>query len=224
MKIAILGGTGEQGFGLALRFAKNHDIIIGSRKKEKAEDATTRAKKILASKGINYKNIIGMDNKEASIEGDLIILSLPYQHILSTLSNIKENLENKIVVSIGVPLATAVGDKPTRTVLPPQGSVAEMVQEYLKDSKVVSAFHNVCSKSLEDIEHSVDCDVLVCGNDVESKNIVMSIAEEIDGVNAIDCGSLELSRYIEQITPLLISLNIKYKLKGSGIRVTGMKK
>ena len=223
MKIAILGGTGDQGFGLSLRFAKNHDIIIGSRKKEKAEDASNRAKEILLSKGINYKNITGMDNKEASKEGDVVILSLPYQHILSTLKDIKEDLTNKIVVSIGVPLATAIGDKPTRVALPPQGSVAEMVQEYLKDSKVVSAFHNVCSKELEDIGHAVVCDILVCGDDVESKKIIMSLAEEIDGVRAIDCGKLELSRYIEQITPLLIGLNIKYKLKGSGIRITGLK-
>ena len=222
MKIAILGGTGDQGFGLALRFAKNHDIIIGSRKKEKAEDASNRAKEILISKGIAYKNITGMDNKEASKEGDVIILSLPYQHTLSTLKDIKEDLTNKIVVSIGVPLATAIGDKPTRVALPPQGSVAEMVQEYLKDSKVVSAFHNVCSKELEDIDHPVDCDILVCGDDVESKKVIMSLAEEIDGVRAIDCGKLELSRYIEQITPLLIGLNIKYKLKGSGIRITGI--
>ena len=224
MKIAILGGTGDQGFGLALRFAKNHDIIIGSRKKERAEDASNRAKEILLSKGINYKNITGMDNKEASKEGDVVILSLPYQHTLSTLKDIKEDLKNKIVVSIGVPLATAIGDKPTRVALPPQGSVAEMVQEYLKDSKVVSAFHNVCSKELEDIDHPVDCDILVCGNDDESKKVIMSLAEEIDGVRAIDCGKLELSRYIEQITPLLIGLNIKYKLKGSGIRITGLTK
>jgi NADPH-dependent F420 reductase len=224
MKIAILGGTGDQGFGLALRFAKNHDIIIGSRKKERAEDASNRAKEILLSKGINYKNITGMDNKEASKEGDVVILSLPYQHTLSTLKDIKEDLKNKIVVSIGVPLATAIGDKPTRVALPPQGSVAEMVQEYLKDSKVVSAFHNVCSKELEDIDHPVDCDILVCGNDDESKKVIISLAEEIDGVRAIDCGKLELSRYIEQITPLLIGLNIKYKLKGSGIRITGLTK
>lgn len=223
MKISILGGTGDQGFGLALRFAKNHDIIIGSRKKEKAEDASNRAKEILSSKGMDYKSIIGMDNKESSKEGDVIILSLPYQHTLSTLKDLKEDLSNKIVVSIGVPLATAIGDKPTRVVLPPQGSVAEMVQDYLKDSKVVSAFQNVCSKELEDLEHPVDCDILICGNDIESKKVIISLAEEIDGVKAIDCGNLELSRYIEQITPLLIGLNIKYKLKGSGIRITGLK-
>ncbi|WP_292459575.1 NADPH-dependent F420 reductase [Methanothermococcus sp.] len=223
MKIAILGGTGDQGFGLALRFAKNHDVIIGSRKEEKAEEASNKVKEILSSKGLKYKNVIGLDNKEASKEGDVVILSLPYQYILSTLKDLKEELAGKIVVSIGVPLATAIGDKPTRVVLPPQGSVAEMVQDYLKNSKVVSAFQNVCCKELEDIDNPVDCDILVCGDDAESKNIIMSLAEEIDGVRAIDCGKLELSSYIEQITPLLIGLNIKYKLKGSGIRITELK-
>jgi len=222
MKIAILGGTGDQGFGLALRFAKNHDIIIGSRKKEKADDAVVELKKILNNNNMEYNDIIGMDNKEASKEGDLIILSLPYEYILSTLKDIKEELNGKIVVSIGVPLATAIGDKPTRVVLPPQGSVAEMVQDYLKNSTVVSAFHNVCSKELVCMGGCVECDILVCGNDVDSNKIVVDLAREIDGVKGIDCGKLELSRYIEQITPLLIGLNIKYKLKGSGIRITGL--
>jgi len=224
MKISILGGTGDQGFGLALRFAKNHDIIIGSRKKEKAEEAVENIKKILSSKGIEYKNIIGLDNRMASKEGEVIIISLPYQHILSTLANIREELKNKIVVSIGVPLATAIGDKPTRVIIPPQGSVAEMIRDYLKESKVVSAFQNVCSKELECIENPVDCDILVCGDDEESKKVIINLIKDMEGgCIGIDCGSLEMSRYVEQITPLLIGLNIKYKLKGSGIRITGLR-
>jgi len=223
MKISILGGTGEQGFGLALRFAKNHDIIIGSRKKEKADEAVVKLKKILDSKSIPYKSIVGMDNYNASKEGDLIILSLPYQHLLSTVKDLKENLSNKIVVSIVVPLATAIGDKPTRVLMPPDGSVGEMLQNYLKDSKVVGAFHNVCSKALECLD-CVDCDVLVCGNDEDAKKVVISLAEEIDGVRGIDCGKLEMGRYVEQITPLLIGLNMKHKLKGAGIKITGYEK
>jgi len=213
MKIAILGGTGDQGFGLALRFARNHDVIIGSRKKEKAEEASDKVKEILSSKGIDCKNIIGLDNKDAAKEGDVVIVSLPFEYTIPTLKELKEELKDKIVVSIGVPLAPAIGDKPVRVVHPPQGSVAEMVQECLKDSKVVSAFHNVCSKVLEDINNPVECDILICGNDEEAKKIVAELAEEIEGVRGIDCGKLELSKYIEQITPLLIQLNIKYKLK-----------
>ncbi|AEF96764.1 NADPH-dependent F420 reductase [Methanotorris igneus] len=220
MKIAILGGTGEQGFGLALRFAKNHEVIIGSRKKERAEDAAEKVKSILKERGIDA-NVRGLENKDAAKEGDIVILSLPYEYTLSTIKDLKEHLDGKIVVSIGVPLATAIGDKPTRPLPPPQGSVAEMVQEKLKNSKVVSAFQNVCCRALEDLDNPVDCDILVCGDDEEAKKVVMELAEEIEGVRAIDCGELEMSRIIEQITPLLIKLNIKYKLKGTGIRITG---
>jgi NADPH-dependent F420 reductase len=221
MKIAILGGTGEQGFGLALRFAKNHEVIIGSRKKEKAEDAAEKVKSILKERGIDA-NVTGLENKDAAKEGDVVILSLPYEYTISTIKDLKDVLDGKIVVSIGVPLATTIGDKATRPLLPPQGSVAEMVQEKLKNSKVVSAFQNVSSKALEDLDNPVECDVLVCGDDEEAKKVVMELAEEIEGVRAIDCGELEMSRIIEQITPLLIKLNIKHKLKGAGIRITGI--
>jgi len=223
VKIAILGGTGEQGFGLALRLAKSYEIIIGSRRREKAEESAESIKKILSSKGIPYKGVVGMENREASREGDIVILSIPYEYILSTVRDLKEELRGKIVVSIGVPLANVIGDKPTRVILPPQGSVAEMVQEYLKDSKVVSAFQNVSAKVLESIDEPVDCDILVCGDDEESKGKVIEVINSIEGCRGIDCGGLEMSRYIEQITPILIGLNIKYKLKGSGIRITGLK-
>jgi NADPH-dependent F420 reductase len=221
MKIAILGGTGDQGFGLALRFAKNNKIIIGSRKKEKAEEAAKKAKEILKQRGIEA-DIIGLENREAAKEGDVVILSLPYEYTLSTIKQLKEELKGKIVVSIGVPLATAIGDKPTRLLFPPDGSVAEMIQNVLKDSKVVSAFQNVCHAVLEDLDNPVDCDILVCGNDEEAKKVVMDLANQIEGVRAIDCGNLEKSRIIEAITPLLIGLNIKYKSKGTGIRITNL--
>ena len=182
MKIAILGGTGEQGFGLALRFAKNHEVIIGSRKKEKAEDAAEKVKSILKERGIDA-NVTGLENKDAAKEGDVVILSLPYEYTISTIKDLKDVLDGKIVVSIGVPLATTIGDKATRPLLPPQGSVAEMIQEKLKNSKVVSAFQNVSSKALEDLDNPVECDVLVCGDDEEAKKVVMELAEEIEGVS-----------------------------------------
>jgi len=216
-----LGGTGEQGFGLALRLAKNNKIIIGSRKKEKAEEAAKRAKEILKQRGIEA-DIIGLENKDAAKEGEVVILSLPYEYTLSTIKQLREELKGKIVVSIGVPLATAIGDKPTRLLFPPDGSVAEMVQNVLKESKVVSAFQNVCHAVLEDLDNPVDCDILVCGNDDEAKRVVIDLANQIDGVRAIDCGNLEKSRIIEAITPLLIGLNIKYKSKGTGIRITNL--
>ncbi|ACX72764.1 NADPH-dependent F420 reductase [Methanocaldococcus vulcanius M7] len=221
MKIAILGGTGDQGFGLALRLAKNHKIIIGSRKKEKAEQASEKAKEILKKRGINAE-ILGLENKDAAKEGDVVILSLPYEYTLSTIKQLKDELKGKIVVSIGVPLATAIGDKPTRLLFPPDGSVAEMIQNVLKESKVVSAFQNICHAVLEDLDNPVDCDVLICGDNEEAKKVVIDLANQIDGVRAIDCGNLEKSRIVEAITPLLIGLNIKYKSKGTGIRITNL--
>ncbi|WP_456374850.1 NADPH-dependent F420 reductase [Methanocaldococcus sp.] len=221
MKISILGGTGDQGFGLALRLGKNNKIIIGSRKKEKAEEAAKRAKEILKQRGIEA-DIVGLENKDAAKEGDVVILSIPYEYTLSTIKQLKEELKGKIVVSIGVPLATVIGDKPTRLLFPPDGSVAEMIQNVLKESKVVSAFQNICHAVLEDLDNPVDCDILVCGNDEEAKKVVINLANQIEGVRAIDCGNLEKSRIIEAITPLLIALNIKYKSKGTGIRITNL--
>lgn len=129
MKIAILGGTGDQGFGLALRLAKNNKIIIGSRKKEKAEEAAKKAKEILKQRGIEA-DIIGLENKDAAKEGDVVILSLPYEYTLSTIKQLKEELKGKIVVSIGVPLATAIGDKPTRLLFPQMGQLLKWFKMY----------------------------------------------------------------------------------------------
>ncbi|ABR54769.1 NADPH-dependent F420 reductase [Methanococcus vannielii SB] len=221
MKIAILGGTGDQGFGLALRFSKNHEILIGSRKAEKAVEASENALKILSEKKIST-TIKGLTNSEASKLADVVIVSLPFEYTISTLKELKEELKGKIVVSIGVPLATAIGDKPTRVITCPQGSVAELIQEILPESKVVSGFQNICSKCLEDLDCEVNCDVLIAGNDVEAKKTVISLANEIPGIRGIDAGKLEISKFIEQITPLLIQLNIKYKLKGAGIQITGL--
>jgi len=224
MKIAILGGTGEQGFGLALRFAKNtnHEIIIGSRREEKAEDAAERVKFLLKRRGIDA-NVSGLENSGAAKEGDIVILSLPYEYYIPIIKELKELLAGKIVVSMGVALATVIGDKPTRALPPPQGSVAEMIKEKLKDSRVVSAFQNISSEILEDLDNPVDCDLLVCGDDDEAKRVLMTLADEIPGIRTIDCGELEMSRIVEQITPLLIRLNIKHKIKlGAGIRITGI--
>ncbi|MCS3921579.1 NADPH-dependent F420 reductase [Methanococcus voltae PS] len=226
MKVAILGGTGDQGLGLAMRFAmnENNKVIIGSRKEEKAMEAAKEAMQRLDTlKSITSKiTINAMTNLDAAKEADVVILSLPFEYTISTLKDLKEVLEGKIVVSLMVPLASAFGDKPTRVITCPQGSVAEMVQAYLPRSTIVSGFHNVCHKCLCDLENPIDCDVLIAGDDKEANKIVVELANTINGVRGIDCGKLEISRYIEQITPLLVQLNIKYKAKGTGLRITGL--
>ncbi|ADG13605.1 NADPH-dependent F420 reductase [Methanocaldococcus infernus] len=221
MKISIIGGTGEQGFALALRLLiKGFHVIIGSRSEEKALMTVEEIKKIL---GERLKGKVeGKNNIEAAKEGDVVVLSIPYEYTIPTIKALKDELKGKIVISMGVPLATAIGDKPTRLLYPPDGSVAEMVQNILKESKVVGALQNVSNKVLRDIEKEVDCDILITGDDEEAKRVVKEILEKIDGVRVIDCGDLEKSRIVESITALLIALNIKYKAE-TGIRITNLK-
>ncbi|WP_457611754.1 NADPH-dependent F420 reductase [Methanocaldococcus sp.] len=220
MKISIIGGTGEQGFALALRLLiKGYDIIIGSRSEEKALMTVEEIKNILKDK-LKGK-VEGKNNVEAAREGDIVILSVPYEYTIQTIKALKDELKGKIVVSMGVPLATAIGDKPTRLLYPPDGSVAEMVQNILKESKVVGALQNVSNKVLREIDKPVDCDILITGNYEDAKEVVANILKDIDGVRVIDCGDLEKSRIVEGLTALLIALNIKYKSE-TGIRITNI--
>ncbi|MGZ7042993.1 MAG: NADPH-dependent F420 reductase [Methanobacterium sp.] len=223
MKIAIIGGTGDQGIGLALRFVKAGEIvIIGSRDIKKAENTVDIIKNMLESDEV--KNVVGMTNDEAAAEGDIALLTVPLQAQMVTLRSIKDNLERKILIDATVPLDGCIGGKPTRYIEVWEGSAAERSAEFLKDKNVtvVSAFNNVSAASLLNINEDVDCDTLVSGDDLEAKKEVMVLAEKIPGVRAVDCGPLENARIVEKITPLLINLNIRNKIKLAGIRITGL--
>jgi NADPH-dependent F420 reductase len=223
MKIAIIGGTGDQGLGLALRFAKaGEDIIIGSRDVKKAENAVNIVKNML--EGEEVSNIYGSTNADAATDGDIILLTVPLQAQIVTLRSIKEYLGDKIVIDATVPLDGCLGGKPTRYIDVWQGSAAERTAELLEDTnaKVVSAFNNISAASLLNIKHNVDCDCLISGDDEEARNEVMALAEKIPSVRALDCGPLENARIVEKITPLLINLNIRNKIKLAGIRITGL--
>lgn len=223
MKIAIIGGTGDQGFGLALRFTKaGEDVIIGSRDIKKAENAVSRIKKIL--KDEKLQNIRGLSNEDAAKEGDIVILTVPLTAQMAILKDIEEFLEDKILVDATVPLESFVGGAPTRYIDLCRGSAAERSAEFLKDrnTKVISAFNNISSANLMNIKEDVKGDCLVSGDDEDAKIEVMKLAEKIPGVRAIDCGPLESARIVEKITPLLINLNIRHKTKYAGIRITGL--
>ena len=223
MKVAIIGGTGDQGFGLALRFAKSGEkVLLGSRDIKKAENSVNIIHNML--KGEELDCIQGMTNQDAAAQGDIVILTVPLQAQKITLSSIKDYLEGKILVDATVPLETCVGGKSTRYIDLWEGSAAERTAEILKDKNtiVVSAFNNVSSASLTNIKEDVKCDCLISGDDSESKAIVMELAEKIPGVKAIDCGPLENARIVEKITPLLINLNIRNKTRLAGIRITGL--
>lgn len=222
MKIGIVGGTGDQGIGLALRFAKaGEEVIIGSRDVKKALNAVNLVKNMLKEEA---DNVSGATNDKTAEEGDIVILTVPLQAQMVTLKSIKDSLDGKILVDATVPLESCIGGAPVRFVNLWEGSAVERTAEFLKEKDViiVSAFNNISASSLTSIDSDVDCDCLISGDDEESKVTVAELAEKIPGVRAIDCGGLENARIVEKITPLLINLNIKNRVKRVGIRLTGL--
>lgn len=221
MKIAIIGGTGDQGLGLALRFAKvGEEVIVGSRELKKAENAVDLMKNMLED---DHPNITAMTNQDAALYGDIIILTVPLQAQMVTLRSIKDNLNGKIFVDATSPLEGCLGGKPTRYVDLWEGSAAERSAEFLGEkANVVSAFCNISASSLTDINEDVECDCLISGDDPEANKIVMELAEKISGINAVECGALENARIVEKLTPLLINLNIRNKIKNAGLRITNL--
>ncbi len=218
--IAILGGTGDQGLGLALRFAKaGRPVVIGSRKAERAVAAAEDVRK-----AVEGADVVGLENAAATAQAPIVILSVPFEHTVSTVKGIREALSaGQILVSMGVPLATAIGDGPVRTVGVWQGSCAELVASLApKDVATISAFQNVAAHRLQDLARSVECDVLVSGPR-EPRKQVMALCELVPGLRAIDGGSLSNARIVEEITALLIGLNARYKVpEGLGWRLTGL--
>ena len=218
--IAILGGTGDQGLGLALRFAAaGRRVVIGSRKPERAE---TAAKEVLAA--VPDADTVGLGNADAAREADLVILSVPFEHCASTVKGIRDSLTaGKILVSMAVPLAAAIGDGAVRTLGIWQGSCAELLASLVPDGvQVVSAFQNVSAHRLLQMEEPVECDVIVSGAKAPREQ-VMGLCELVPGLRAVNGGPLSNARIVEEITALLIGLNIRYKTpEGLGIRLTGL--
>ncbi|MBN1785729.1 MAG: NADPH-dependent F420 reductase [Candidatus Methanofastidiosa archaeon] len=216
--ISIIGGTGNQGLGLAMRFVKaGLPIVIGSRDDTKARIAVDEIKEKFPNAQVE-----GVDNTTAVEMGDIIILSVPYKFMVDTIKSIKGALtEDKILVSLCVPLAIAVGGKATEMVRPWEGSAAEQAQSIVPNVKVVGAFQNICAARLMDLENTVEDDVLVCSNDKDARQEIMDLVKMIDGLRGINGGTLCNCRITESLTPLIIGLNIRYKVtKGLGIRFT----
>jgi NADPH-dependent F420 reductase len=218
--IAILGGTGDQGLGLALRFARaGRRVVIGSRKAERALEA---AEKVRAA--VNGADAEGLTNEAAAARAPLVILSVPFEHCAATVRAIRDQLaEGQILISMGVPLATAIGDGAVRTLGVWQGSCAELVAALApKGVHVVSAFQNVSAHRLQALEEAVDCDVVVSGPG-EARRRVMELCGLVPGLRALDGGPLANARLVESITALLIGLNARYGVAaGLGIRFTGL--
>jgi NADPH-dependent F420 reductase len=218
--IAILGGTGDQGLGLALRFARaGRPIVIGSRKKERALKAADQVRQ-----AVPEGDVAGFENPEAATRAPIVIVSVPFEHTASTVKAIRESLApGQILVSMGVPLGTAIGDGAARTVGVWQGSCAELVASLAPEGvAVVSAFQNVSAHRLQNLAEPVDCDVVVSGTR-ESRARVMALCALVPGLRAVDGGPLANARIVESLTALLIGLNARHKVpEGLGIRFTGL--
>ena len=217
--IAILGGTGPEGFGLALRWAlAGETVIIGSRDLKRAEEA---ASKIQSKVGGNAQ-VSAKENIEACAVADLLVLTIPFEGHATLLKQLKPAIRpGSLVIDATVPLAASVGGRPTRTLGVWQGSAAQETAELVpKGVSVVAAFHNL-SATLLNHDGPLDCDVLVCSDDADATQVVRSLAAKIPGVRAIDGGKLENARILEHITALLVGLNIRHK-GDSGIRITGL--
>lgn len=218
--LAILGGTGDQGLGLALRFASaGARVAIGSRKLERAVEAAENVRSQVAT-----ANVEGLGNSDAAAGAEIVILSVPFEHTASTLKGIREVLTpGQIVVSMGVPLATSIGDAASRMIGVWQGSCAELVASLLPEGvHPVSAFQNVSAHRLQTLSEPVECDVVVSGAKAPRQR-VMELCEWVPGLRAVDGGPLANARIVESMTALLIGMNIRYKVsEGVGIRFTGL--
>tara|TARA_R110002095_G_scaffold76514_1_gene65417 strand:- start:1974 stop:2642 length:669 start_codon:yes stop_codon:yes gene_type:complete len=217
MKIAILGGTGPQGKGLALRFAAaGVDVVIGSRDGDRAAEIAAELNQLLNAPNAE---ISGADNIAAVHAADeVVILAVPYSAHDATLDAIKSALSSKILVDIVVPLAD--GD-PKAVAMPAEGSATEAAQALLgADIPVVGALHNVSAATLNKLDQPINCDILVCGNDLAAKNTVIELIQRLD-VQAYNVGPAVNARCVEAITPMLIRLNISKKVPFShaGIKI-----
>jgi NADPH-dependent F420 reductase len=214
--VAVLGGTGNEGPGLALRWAKSgqYKVIIGSRQAEKAERMANELNQKLG------QNLIeGMTNEDAVKAADLCVLTVPYSAQKATLTALRNVLQGKILVNVTVPLQPP---KVSHVNLPPGRSAGEEAQATLGEGvRVVTAFQNVGAAHLAEDEGHIDCDVLVCGDDKAAKAEAIALAEAA-GMRGFDAGPLKNSVAIEALTPVLISINIRYKAKATGIRITGV--
>lgn len=214
--IAVLGGTGKEGGGLALRWAHvGHPVIIGSRTAERAAEAAGEMRALLGEGA----SVRGLANTDAALAAEIVVLSVPFAAQQAAVREVVPALQGKILIDVTVPL---VPPKVSRVQLPEGGSAVEAVQLLLGDGvRVVSAFQNISAHHLTRLDEAVECDVLVCADDPAAAEEVVALAQEI-GLTAWNAGPLCNSVVAEALTSVLIALNRRYKVPGSGIRITGV--
>ncbi|MEW5985496.1 MAG: NADPH-dependent F420 reductase [Chloroflexota bacterium] len=215
MKIAILGGTGREGAGLGVRWAAaGHQVIIGSRLAERAEQAAAELNALLPGD----KTITGTDNLSAAHQAELVVLAVPYEAQAATLDVVKGVLAGKILLTVVAPL----GNPRSQVWHPPAGSAAQEAQQQLgSEVRVVAAFQGISAEHLKDLQHNLDSDVLVCGDKLADREVVIRLAQAA-GLRGVHAGPLANAGVMEGLTAVLIAINGRYKTKDAGIRITGL--
>ncbi|MGQ9813740.1 MAG: NADPH-dependent F420 reductase [Candidatus Roseilinea sp.] len=217
MRIAILGGTGKEGSGLALRWANaGHEIIIGSRD---AEKATRVAEELNLAMGDSRGRISGAGNLDAARAGEVVVLTVPYSAHTVTLQSVQAALTGKVLIDVTVPVNPA---DITRVSVPAGGSATLEAQRLLgPEVKVVAAFQNISFTHLKKLDTAIDCDVLVCGDDTDAKQTALQLVQDA-GMRGFDAGPADNAIVVEGLTSVLLAINKRHKIKGAGIRITGV--
>ena len=221
MDVAVIGGTGAEGFGLALRLANaGHHVTIGSRDARRGAEAAEKASALAGA------TIAGTDNSSATAVagGDgVVAVTVPFAGQAEICRSIKDAVApGTVVLDATSPLATAVGGRPWQVLRPWHGSAAEQAQAILGDGpRVVAGLHTIAAEALQALDREIDSDVLLCADDAEAKARVGALIEGIPGMRWVDCGRLEMARVAEPLTALLVAINRAYKIKDSGFRIVG---
>lgn len=222
MKIGIIGGTGGMGKGFAIRWCSNHDILIGSRNATRAAQASQEYADLATKEyGSTKGHVAGSDNLAVAKESDVLVLSIPYENIDSTCSQLLPNIKNScIVISPIVPLTKTEAGFELISFIEKKPSAFELVQKYMKDkSNLVSAFHTISEKKLMDPKLILDSDIFVCGDKENALSVVNGLIKEIKNLRPILLGPGSLSYLAETATPILINAMIKNKMKNPGIKI-----
>jgi NADPH-dependent F420 reductase len=229
VSVAVIGGTGDEGFGLSLRLARaGEDVVIGSRAEDRGQAAAQKAADVLGlgSGSGTRGGIEGTSNEKAAAACDIVFVTVPYAGQAEIYRSIKDALRpGAIVCDTTTPLATAVGRPAWHVVTPWEGSAAEQAKAIMpKGMRLVSGFQTVSGHALQELEHDLEGDVLLCGAEAEAKAVIGALVEKIPNLRWIDAGPLSMARIVEPLTAVLVSVNRSYGITNAGISLTGRQK
>ncbi len=226
MSVAIIGGTGDEGFGLALRLARGgEDVVIGSRSEERGQDAAHRAADLLGlgSGSGSRGSVSGTSNEDAAAACDVLVVTVPFAGQAEIYKSIRDAVRPTAVVCDATsPLATAVGRPAWQVLTPWEGSAVEQAKAILPSgTRLVAGFHTVSAERLQNLEHPMEGDVLLCGGDGEAKATIGALVEKVPDLGWVDVGPLSMARILERLTAVLVSVNRTYGIRDAGFSLTG---